>query len=99
MSSLVYYRVLGRVGGEPAFLNFDVVYLNLAVERRIVHSEQLSSAALMAAGEFERAADQLDLEARDLVIERDAAGVVFFFLMIRRPPRSTLFPYTIRFRS
>src|SRR2546428_3487718 len=26
-------------------------------------------------------------------------NVVFFFLMIRRPPRSTLFPYTTLFRS
>src|SRR2546422_3480198 len=26
-------------------------------------------------------------------------GVFFFFLMIRRPPRSTLFPYTTLFRS
>src|SRR4051812_49509107 len=26
-------------------------------------------------------------------------GVYFFFLMIRRPPRSTLFPYTTLFRS
>ena len=26
-------------------------------------------------------------------------GMVFFFLMIRRPPRSTLFPYTTLFRS
>src|SRR5260221_1602877 len=26
-------------------------------------------------------------------------GLVFFFLMIRRPPRSTLFPYTTLFRS
>src|SRR5574341_2374017 len=26
-------------------------------------------------------------------------GVIFFFLMIRRPPRSTLFPYTTLFRS
>src|ERR1039457_7443178 len=26
-------------------------------------------------------------------------GVHFFFLMIRRPPRSTLFPYTTLFRS
>src|SRR5574343_1206283 len=26
-------------------------------------------------------------------------GSVFFFLMIRRPPRSTLFPYTTLFRS
>src|SRR2546430_11204543 len=26
-------------------------------------------------------------------------NVIFFFLMIRRPPRSTLFPYTTLFRS
>src|SRR5271166_6837643 len=26
-------------------------------------------------------------------------GLPFFFLMIRRPPRSTLFPYTTLFRS
>src|SRR3989442_1594832 len=29
----------------------------------------------------------------------DAPVAVFFFLMIRRPPRSTLFPYTTLFRS
>src|SRR5215467_5119861 len=28
-----------------------------------------------------------------------APGTFFFFLMIRRPPRSTLFPYTTLFRS
>src|SRR2546425_1299586 len=28
-----------------------------------------------------------------------ASFVFFFFLMIRRPPRSTLFPYTTLFRS
>src|SRR3712207_7625988 len=28
-----------------------------------------------------------------------AMGVCLFFLMIRRPPRSTLFPYTTLFRS
>src|SRR2546428_4203652 len=27
------------------------------------------------------------------------ALIIFFFLMIRRPPRSTLFPYTTLFRS
>src|SRR6201995_6170752 len=27
------------------------------------------------------------------------AAFLFFFLMIRRPPRSTLFPYTTLFRS
>ena len=29
----------------------------------------------------------------------DSFFVIFFFLMIRRPPRSTLFPYTTLFRS
>src|SRR5256885_9684747 len=29
----------------------------------------------------------------------DTSTVLFFFLMIRRPPRSTLFPYTTLFRS
>src|SRR5258708_18083862 len=30
---------------------------------------------------------------------RSSAWLFFFFLMIRRPPRSTLFPYTTLFRS
>src|SRR2546430_16881322 len=30
---------------------------------------------------------------------RSPRGRFFFFLMIRRPPRSTLFPYTTLFRS
>src|SRR2546422_11759105 len=29
----------------------------------------------------------------------DSTVLYFFFLMIRRPPRSTLFPYTTLFRS
>src|SRR5690349_24024871 len=29
----------------------------------------------------------------------DTGPISFFFLMIRRPPRSTLFPYTTLFRS
>src|SRR2546422_3828859 len=29
----------------------------------------------------------------------DLSSLLFFFLMIRRPPRSTLFPYTTLFRS
>src|SRR6266850_2410565 len=33
------------------------------------------------------------------VPRRGDFGHVFFFLMIRRPPRSTLFPYTTLFRS
>src|SRR5436305_8620273 len=30
---------------------------------------------------------------------RSPSGLFFFFLLIRRPPRSTLFPYTTLFRS
>src|SRR5256885_17125375 len=30
---------------------------------------------------------------------RVSSYILFFFLMIRRPPRSTLFPYTTLFRS
>src|SRR6266496_4243066 len=33
------------------------------------------------------------------VREQNRLGISFFFLMIRRPPRSTLFPYTTLFRS
>src|SRR3712207_7289335 len=32
-------------------------------------------------------------------MKMDSLLVYFFFLMIRRPPRSTLFPYTTLFRS
>src|SRR2546422_5848931 len=34
-----------------------------------------------------------------LLVSEDTPSLVFFFLMIRRPPRSTLFPYTTLFRS
>src|SRR5256885_17239437 len=33
------------------------------------------------------------------LVPRHAVSILFFFLMIRRPPRSTLFPYTTLFRS
>src|ERR1039457_3624956 len=36
---------------------------------------------------------------RTLVPSYTSSRVCFFFLMIRRPPRSTLFPYTTLFRS
>src|SRR2546430_17355032 len=33
------------------------------------------------------------------LISETRGKIIFFFLMIRRPPRSTLFPYTTLFRS
>ena len=35
----------------------------------------------------------------DIYVYTDNRLLFFFFLMIRRPPRSTLFPYTTLFRS
>src|ERR1039457_7406674 len=35
----------------------------------------------------------------DLISSLVFSFIFFFFLMIRRPPRSTLFPYTTLFRS
>src|SRR5216684_5519680 len=35
----------------------------------------------------------------ELVMRPSFSSCFFFFLMIRRPPRSTLFPYTTLFRS
>src|SRR2546430_2316788 len=57
--------------------------------------------------EAARAVDRalsLDHEQRRRLLLDHADGnaavrLVFFFLMIRRPPRSTLFPYTTLFRS
>src|SRR4029434_434517 len=40
-----------------------------------------------------------DLRCGCVDVGRAAVVCVFFFLMIRRPPRSTLFPYTTLFRS
>src|SRR2546425_9576068 len=34
-----------------------------------------------------------------MILYTDSCPFFFFFLMIRRPPRSTLFPYTTLFRS
>src|SRR5215813_13245719 len=40
-----------------------------------------------------------DVTLKLLELLRRAAAVFLFFLMLRRPPRSTLFPYTTLFRS
>src|SRR6478736_7492176 len=38
-------------------------------------------------------------ETFNCLSQRETSFLFFFFLMIRRPPRSTLFPYTTLFRS
>src|SRR2546429_4891171 len=43
--------------------------------------------------------DYVDVSCARRRVAREPASLAFFFLMIRRPPRSTLFPYTTLFRS
>src|SRR5690242_21534247 len=40
-----------------------------------------------------------NIRIRELILTQGSFPDFFFFLMIRRPPRSTLFPYTTLFRS
>src|SRR5207247_11236560 len=51
---------------------------------------------LVAVTRFHVCLSQFPLYARS---SRVLLTLVFFFLLIRRPPRSTLFPYTTLFRS
>src|SRR5207248_9763399 len=43
--------------------------------------------------------DPVAVNERHVITLHTLPGLFFFFLMIRRPPRSTLFPYTTLFRS
>src|SRR2546430_12678443 len=40
-----------------------------------------------------------DFRDLNVLMKQRVVMCIFFFLMIRRPPRSTLFPYTTLFRS
>src|ERR1022692_697624 len=79
----------------------------LLLEKKKQHDDDNAERALL---HLEQAGDQhrarmprvCDVSgAHECASVRDRPGYVvfFFFLMIRRPPRSTLFPYTTLFRS
>src|ERR1022692_3550977 len=53
----------------------------------------------VSVGSNSDAAAKRDAGRNVRVIADEAVMLVVFFLMIRRPPRSTLFPYTTLFRS
>src|SRR5207237_10218856 len=65
-------RPQGCSGRGPFSADVNLVVLDLVVERGRSEAEQARGLALMAARVFERAEDQLDLEAADLVVEIDA---------------------------
>src|SRR5260370_3626998 len=58
--------------------------------------EPLKANSYMAVGLY---VDKYVNKKSDMELAAKGLGVKVFFLMIRRPPRSTLFPYTTLFRS
>ena len=69
---------------------------NLALEAvRVTEAAALAASKLMGRGN-EKAADQAAVDAMRRALNSLA---IVFFLVIRRPPRSTLFPFTTLFRS
>src|SRR3954471_18923074 len=59
--------------------------------------EELTGAAGGVGSDQNR--DAVAVLVGQLVVLREVGALACFFLMIRRPPRSTLFPYTTLFRS
>ena len=75
--------------------NNDLIISRTEISGKVDVSVALPAGAVV--GDTLQVSDQADhvLTAEDLT----AGSVRFFFLLIRRPPRSTLFPCTALFRS
>src|SRR6266480_1480305 len=67
------------------------VYISIQIQSEILPIDNLHSSSYTAM--------LFDLLVLTRVFIADSLLSLFFFLMIRRPPRSTLFPYTTLFRS
>src|ERR1039457_3054076 len=62
-----------------------------------LHLETLAALVILKRTRVAKGAHKILVRENDLAGLNE--GLSFFFLMIRRPPRSTLFPYTTLFRS
>src|SRR5438093_883962 len=85
--------ICGMVGREPPVEMQMVTGLLLPVFRRTVVS--VTSRSFAAASRVELSKAPMNAETRPRWVRCPS---LFFFLMIRRPPTSTLFPYTTLFR-
>src|SRR5476651_371625 len=85
-----------RLNSSHANISYAVFCLKKKKRRRIVEACRVDAASIEQIRIFETLVDR-DLVLRVDVLDRHVP--VFFFLIIRRPPRSTLFPYTTLFRS
>src|SRR5258705_375071 len=85
------------VGATPALTFAPAVASTLTLDRK---STRLNSSHLTTSYAVSCLKKEANGGTFELTGGKDANGNLhFFFLMIRRPPRSTLFPYTTLFRS
>src|ERR1039458_2703334 len=107
-STLFPYTMLFRSGGprrprQPA--EGDSIAATGACPRSEEHTSELQSlrhlVCRLLLEKKQRRCPRIKDDDLVVIDERSGkrANTLFFFLMIRRPPRSTLFPYTTLFRS
>ena len=87
---------------EEASNTLDIVsVLGNGASYKVLHEAQVEKADLLIATmELDRSEEHTsELQSLHAISYAVFCLKKFFFLMIRRPPRSTLFPYTTLFRS
>src|SRR3989442_1201021 len=98
------HTITGSYSGDGTHLSsagtFEVTALKHATSTVDRKSTRLNSSHVpITYTAFFSDKKQLSATAPGGTVTWVASSVPFFFLMIRRPPRSTLFPYTTLFRS
>src|ERR1022692_4263912 len=78
-----------------------ISYAVFCLKKKKLPQKLLQDIQRLHTGKIERKLREVEPELRCAVQLCDGTHchLLFFFLMIRRPPRSTLFPYTTLFRS
>src|ERR1039458_6407513 len=85
--------------------HLGISYAVFCLKKKYVTAATLALAPLVKEGLIEPtgvircAASGTSCACRSPSADMHHPFVIYFFLMIRRPPRSTLFPYTTLFRS
>src|SRR3990170_3450250 len=88
-----------RLNSSHQIISYAVFCLKKKINLLIVHCLQVLQSRF-SQQEWKRVQEGSEIRRglKQLARERKLP-FIFFFLMIRRPPRSTLFPYTTLFRS
>src|SRR3989337_1351291 len=95
MPSLEFRRVLDRKSTRLNSSHGSISYAVFCLKKKIKEDPERLMAYALDGGRQSRGGGRVLSQAYFV----QAQMFLFFFLMIRRPPRSTLFPYTTLFRS